>query len=241
MVTQPGSARTVAARFVARPNRFVVRARLTDGSVVEAHLADPGRLVELLRPNAELRLRPAPDDVTRRTTHTVCLVRAAAGTGPWVSVEAGRANHLAAPLLAGGAIRGIPRGSGLRREVRHGSSRFDFAVDTARGGPVLVEVKSVTLVENGVARFPDAPTSRGTRHVRELTEITSSGGRAAVLFVVQRHDARRVEPHAGIDPAFVAALAEARGAGVVLRAARFRMRADGSAVHIGAVPVRVPR
>ena len=148
------------------------------------------------------------------------------------------ANRLAEGLLHDGAVAGIGRPVELRREVRVGSSRFDFRVRPRRGRPILVEVKSVTLVEGGVARFPDAPSERATRHVRELAAHARAGGRAAILFVVQRGDACRVEPHRGIDPAFAEALADARRAGVRLRAAAFRLTAGGQAIPAGPLPVR---
>jgi len=227
----------IPARFVARPNRFEVIARAA-GSEVRCHLADPGRLKELLIPGAELRLRVAEPGADRKTRYTVSLVRANASPRPWVSVEAARANGLARGLLESGRIRGIGRGWELRREVRHGRSRFDFLL--SRGSErMYVEVKSVSLVEGAVARFPDAPTDRGARHVRELTAIVRGGGRALVLFVVQRADALTVKPAWRIDPAFGEALAGAAAAGVMLRAARFRLAATGTASYLGPARVRL--
>ncbi len=227
----------VAARFRARPHRFAVEAVLADGRRVEAHLADPGRLRELLLPGAPLRLRPAPPGSTRATRYTVALVRASDPPRAWVSVETTRANRLAAELLASGRVHGAGRLLQLRREVRHGGSRFDFVVERPQG-KLWVEVKSVTLVERRVALFPDAPTARGRRHVDELAGIARGGERAMVLFVVQRGDARSVRPHRGIDPAFAEALTAARESGVLLRAAGFRMEPGGAATYLGALPVR---
>ena len=90
----------------------------------------------------------------------------------------------------------------------------------------------------GVARFPDAPTVRGTRHLRELTDHVEAGGRAAVLFVVQRPDAASVRAHAETDPEFAEALSAARRAGVLLRAVRYRLTGAGCAHYLGSVPVR---
>jgi sugar fermentation stimulation protein A len=228
----------VAARFVARPNRFIVRAALENRRTIEAHLADPGRLRELLVPGAELRLRPAPDGSARRTRFTVALVRAPDPTGVWVSVDTMLPNRLAEDLLWKGRVRGVGRCRSVRREVTRGKSRFDFLVLPRRGREMYVEVKSVTLVMGGEARFPDAPTKRGARHVRELTEIVNDGGRAMVLFLVQRRDASRVAPNPATDPDFAEALATARRVGVLLRAARFRLDARGRATWLGALPVR---
>jgi sugar fermentation stimulation protein A len=228
----------VAARFVARPNRFVVVAALSSGRRVEAHLADPGRLKELLLPGAQLRLRPALRGSARKTRFSVSLVRSSDAGRPWVSVNSALANRLAEELLVRGKLRGVGRGWSVRSEVPRGNSRFDFRLDQFSRPPLWVEVKSVTLVVDGVARFPDAPTARGRRHLEELTELTTAGERALVLFVVQREDAHSVVPHRTIDPRFAAALARAKRAGVMLRAARFGLDADGRATYLGALPVR---
>jgi sugar fermentation stimulation protein A len=227
----------VDGRFVARPNRFVVQARLTDGRLAEAHLADPGRLRDLLVPGAELRLRPVPADARRKTRFTVALVRSAAPRTVWVSLETTRANLLADRLFAAGSVAGYGPEWKRRREVPHQGHRFDFLL--ARGPRVCwVEVKSVTWVEGDVGLFPDAPTARGLRHVQSLTaQVETPGVAAMVLFVVQRGDAREVRPSRRIDPAFADALQSALAAGVQVRAATFRLDARGAARFAGMVPV----
>ena len=166
------------------------------------------------------------------------LVRAGDPPRPWVSLEAARANRLAEGLLEAGAVHGLGRGWSIRREVRQGRSRFDFLL--SRGEQrIFVEVKSVSLVERGIARFPDAPTARGTRHVRELTELVRRGERAAILFILQRPDAHTVKPARRIDPEFSDALGQAAATGVMLRAARFRLTASGNARHVGPARVRL--
>jgi sugar fermentation stimulation protein A len=227
----------VSARFVRRPNRFIVEAKLSSGEIVATHLADPGRLKELLLPGAELRLTPVPEDQPRKTRYTVALVRSPEPPHRWVSVNTALPNRLAAGLIAGNCIESFPRCEQLRREVNRGRSRFDFLLTDDRGAETWVEVKSVTLVEDGVARFPDAPTSRGTRHVRELTEIVQAGGNAVVLFVVQRDDACEVQPNQETDPEFSQALAKARQAGVGIFAVRFRLNRNGTADFMGSLPV----
>lgn len=229
----------VDGRFLDRPHRFAVTARLEDGRTVEAHLGDPGRLRNLLRPGAALRLRPAPRTTRRSTRYTVALVRAGAPTRVWVSVETGRANLLAANLIARGRIRGLGSDPIVRREVVRGRSRFDFLLERTDGGRTWLEVKSVTEVRGGVALFPDAPTERGRRHLAELAEIRRGGDGAMVLFVVQRGDARRIRPHRAIDPAFARALRDARDAGVLTRGVGFSISRSGEATYRGAVPVGV--
>jgi sugar fermentation stimulation protein A len=225
------------AFFVGRPNRFIVEAVLEDGRRVRAHLADPGRLRELLLPGAPLRIRPVPPDPGRKTRFTVALVRSPEPPRAWVSVDTGLANRLAEGLLRRGGVRGLGSRWELQREVRRGNSRFDFLL-TRRNEELLVEVKSVTLVERGIARFPDAPTARGARHVRELSEVARAGGRALILFIVQRSDARAVTPNPTTDPLFATELAAARRAGVLLRAASFHFTPTGRHRYQSALPVR---
>ncbi len=123
---------------------------------------------------------------------------------------------LANRIVESALARGAPGLRGLRlsrREVPLGRSRIDFEVEDRRGR-ALVEVKSATLVVGGLALFPDAPTLRGARHLRELTAHVRAGGRGSVVFVVQRNDARTLSPHVENDPAFAEALRGARRAGV---------------------------
>ncbi len=230
------AASLVSGTFVERPNRFVVFARKETGETVEAHLADPGRLVELLLPGAELRLRPAAEGSSRRTRFSVALVRSPTAPHAWVSLEATRANGLVEELWAKGDLHRFDRSWEMRREVRHGSSRFDFRFER-HGRRSWLEVKSVTLVERGVGLFPDAPTARGCRHVAELVRLTQNGEGAGVLFVVQRGDAESVRAHDAIDPKFASMLRKARDAGVSVDAVRFELAETGHARFTGRLPV----
>jgi sugar fermentation stimulation protein A len=210
------------AWFVARPNRFLLHCELSPGAtapgasesdrVVKAHLADPGRLKELLLPGQRVWLRPAAS-ATRKTAWSAVLVESPDGDG-LVSVDTTMPNRLIHRALEAGALEEFRGWSLERAEWTHGRSRIDFllARDEER---LALEVKSVTLVEDGVALFPDAVTARGARHVRELAELAQRDRwSAAILFVLQRPDAHRIEAAASIDPAFAAALADAREAGV---------------------------
>lgn len=226
------------ARFVDRPNRFLVRALLEDGGRTEAHLPDPGRLEELLVPERRIWLRPAAAP-HRRTAWTAALVESPDGGG-LVSLDTTLPNRLVGAALSAGAL---PELAGLRldrAEVPVGASRFDFRLLPGGGGlPLLLEVKSVTLLEDGVGLFPDAVTARGARHLRELAELARSGeARAAVLFVVQRADARRIAAARAIDPGFAAALEEAKAAGVRTLGRRCRVTLERVSLG-GRVPVGV--
>lgn len=223
----------LAATFQARPNRFLVHARIGE-RLVRAASRDPGRLRELLRPGARLLLAPSSDP-RRRTRYTVMLVWKGRR---WVSVVPALANRIFESALLRGGVPGLRGARVLAREVKHGRSRLDFLLQH-RGEPLLVEVKSATLVEGRRALFPDAPTERGTRHLRELTALARQGRRAGVVFVVQRSDARRLAPHGGNDPAFAAALSEAVRAGVQVRAYACRVTRRGASL-VRRIPVELP-
>jgi sugar fermentation stimulation protein A len=205
----------VESRFVERPNRFLLRCADGSGTVHEAHMADPGRLRELLLPGKRVWLRPAAPGPTRRTRWSAVLVESPDGAG-LVSVDTTLPNALIHRALLAGALDEFAGWELERREATLGHSRIDFVLRHASSRRRLaLEVKSVTLVEDHVARFPDAVTARGARHVRELARLAQEDGwEAAILFVLQRADASRIEAAPAIDPEFARALAEAREAGV---------------------------
>lgn len=182
-----------------------------EGEPVEAHLPDPGRLIELLLPGANVWVRPASGP-GRKTRFTLAVVEAP--SGELVSVVTTLPNELVAEALAAGRIGELADWSVEAREYSWGYSRFDFLLARGDVERMLLEVKSVTLVEDGRALFPDAVTARGARHVRELAEAKSAGLEAAVLFVVQRRDAKSVTAARAIDPNFADALEQARESGV---------------------------
>ena len=222
----PGPLRS--ARFIERPNRFLTVVEL-DGERVEAHLPDPGRLEELLTPGTKVWVRPATGvagvagaaGAARKTRFTLAL--AEAPTGELVSLVTPVANEVTAEALEASRIAELAEWSVTAREFRRGRSRFDFLLETDSGRQMLLEVKSVTLVENCRALFPDAVTARGARHVRELTEALEDGFETAVLFVVQRRDSQSISAARSIDPRFADALEAAHRAGVMLLGYRSRV------------------
>lgn len=228
-ITLPLGGPLVRARFVDRPNRFLLRVVLAGSDpdeVVEAHLPDPGRLRELLLPGAEVWLREA-DGSARRTRWTAVLVRAPDGS-ELISLDTTLPNRLLGPALASGSLEEFEGWALEEREWSHGRSRFDFLLQRGSGERLVLEVKSVTLVEDRTALFPDAVTSRGARHVRELAGFARrEGWKAAVLFVVQRADADRILPAREIDPVFADALLEAHASGVRIFGRRSRVDRDG--------------
>lgn len=211
--TIPIDSPLLAATFLERPNRFLTVARLEDGTVVEAHLADPGRLTGLLVPGVPVWLAKR-DGTHRKTAYDLTLVQR---NGRLVSVDTRYPNRLVAAALAANGIAELSAYTDWQAEVRYGRSRIDFLGHSSERD-CLVEVKSVTLVRDGHGYFPDAVTARGARHVRELAQARAEGYDAAVLFIAQRDDVDGVSPEDDIDPAFGEALREAANAGVRLLA-----------------------
>jgi sugar fermentation stimulation protein A len=221
------------ARFFERPNRFLVRCTLEpEGTEVPAHLPDPGRLTELLLPGRHLWLRHENElardgkrNPERKTEWTAVLVEAIGGG--LVSLDTSLPNRLVRVSLEQGAIEELAGWRLEQAEARIGNSRIDFLLRRGRKQHLALEVKSVTLVREGVGLFPDAVTNRGARHVRELVRIAKRAHwSAAVLFVVQRPDARRVHAAREIDLDFAEALAEAKKAGVRILGRRCRVQRD---------------
>jgi sugar fermentation stimulation protein A len=226
------------ATFLSRPNKFLVVARLESGQEVEAHLADPGRLKDLLYPgvNGWVVHVLGPN---RKTAYDFIAVK---HEDIIVSLDTRVPNHLVRELLASGWLFPDITFDEVRQEYRHASSRVDFYCrqDTTS---YLIEVKSAGFVDDEVALFPDAPTKRGTRHVKELISAIGEGYTPIIVFVIQRPDASSVSSNRGIDPAFSKALSEAWEAGVRMVAFTNRLDIDAGGMlriePICTVPVRV--
>ena len=202
----------VEARFLTRLNRFAALVEMA-GQEVMVHIANSGRMRELLVPGRRLLLTPAAGE-HRKTRFDLSLVDL--GT-TLVSADTRLPNGLVAEALAEGQLPQFQEYPEIRREVRYGDSRLDLLLD-GPGGQCYGEVKSVTLVVDGIGLFPDAPTVRGVKHLKELSRAVAEGYRAAVVFVVQRADAVAMSPNDAADPAFGAALRAAQAAGVEIYA-----------------------
>lgn len=227
----------VWGQFVRRLNRFSAEVVIGEEAIVPVHIPSSGRMAELLVPGAEIGLLYRSSS-RRKTRYTAAFV---AHESTLVSIDSHLPNRLVGLWLRQGRIKELAPVQAVTAEVGFGSSRFDFLVST-RDGDCLVEVKSVTLVENGVARFPDAPTDRGARHVRELVEAKQAGLMGCILFVVQRDDARLFTPNSVTDPGFAAAVREAAAAGISVYAYRCRVRRKGHHVEMelaGTIPVEI--
>lgn len=202
-----------AAKFCLRVNRFVARVEL-ESEIVTAHVPTSGRLGELLLPGAEVLIRNAASPI-RKTQWDLMLVKTA---DTWVSLDSRLPNYLVGQLLRAHQLPPFLGAADIKAEYAHGKSRLDFGFTDSLGQQTLLEVKSVTLVQNGLAMFPDAPTIRGTRHLSELTGAIKEGYRAAVVFIIQRDDAESFTPNRATDPNFSQALRAAEEAGVEIYA-----------------------
>ena len=191
--------------FVRRVSRFSAQVEV-GGCEQLVHVPNSGRLGELLRPGARVMLA-ARSGRGQRVLRKSCfdLLMAWSGTS-LVSIDARLPPRLLEVGLRDGRVPGLEGVSIVRREVRYGDSRLDL-LGEGSDGAWLIETKSVTLVSDGVALFPDAPTQRGTRHLLELARAVEAGYRAAVVFVVQREDATSFSPHVEADPVFALTLA----------------------------------
>jgi len=204
--------RVVDGIFLERPNRYLARVEV-DGQEIKAHVPDPGRLPGLMIPGRRVRLTYNPGS-KRKTDYSLVLVRHG---DIWVSVYPAFANKVVEDELAKGSLSCLNGFKSFNREVKCGESRFDFQLEFLDVN-AFVEVKSVSLVEGGVGKFPDAPTQRGVKHLKELIVLRRKGFRAAVLFISQRSDARSIISNDQIDPLFGEWLRKAHLASVELYA-----------------------
>ena len=166
------------ARFVSRPNRFLIRCRWK-GKNISAFLPNPGRLQELLFPGSVIYLIEEGAE-QRKTRYTVVAVER---DGYPIMLHTHRTNEVARYLLQHGKVPGLEKAEIVKPEVRVGRSRFDFLLEE-QGKKMLLEVKSCTLVGRHVAMFPDAVTERGKRHIEELAKVSEEGIKTVILFVV---------------------------------------------------------
>lgn len=197
----------VRGTFQARPNRFIALVEI-DGREEVCHVKNTGRCRELLIPGTTVYLDHS-DNPKRKTAYD--LVAVEKGTR-LINMDAQAPNRVFAEWAAGGGF--LPHLRSIRPEVTFGASRFDFRLETEEGKVIWVEVKGVTLEENGLARFPDAPTERGVKHIQELQRAAEAGDGAVLFFVVQMEGIQSVQPNDATHPAFGAALRQAAKQGV---------------------------
>lgn len=206
---------TTKAKFISRPNRFIALAEV-DGEETVCHVKNTGRLKELLTENAVVYLQESSNPL-RKTKYDLI---AAEKDGEIFNIDSQAPN-----IAAGEYFRKIFPDCTVRPEVKYGNSRFDFYIE-GEDRKIFAEVKGVTLIKGGVALFPDAPTDRGVKHIRELIECTKEGYEAYILFVIQTQKADVFSPNDETHRQFGDALREAETAGVKILAVSCDVRPD---------------
>ncbi len=207
------------ATLVRRYKRFLADVRLADGSLCTVHCPNSGSMLGCDRPGSQVLLSTS-ENRRRKYAHTLEMVQV---DGVWVGINTVRTNAIVEEGLRRGVVRELAGFVDLQREVRvSGRSRLDFRL-IWEDRRCYLEVKNCTLAADGIARFPDAVTERGTRHLEELAGLAAEGHGAAVLFCVQRADAERFQPAADIDSRYAATLRAVQAAGVLVLAYQARV------------------
>ncbi len=220
----------IAGTFIARPNRFTAEIEVK-GQVLRSYFCNPGRMTELAIPGVPALIKPVPASPKRATAFDLVALKYG---DTWVTVDSRLPNVIFRGLLEEEALKPFGRPAVIRPEYRMGRSRFDFYLELD-GTPCLVEVKGCTLVESGLALFPDAPTLRGARHVEELAELQGEY-RCFLAVVIQRPDVSVFTTNDAMDPAFGRAVRKAKASSVGITAIRTSF--DGRHIQLeGNVPV----
>ena len=201
----------IKAIFIERPNRFIAYCQIA-GETHKVHVKNTGRCKELLVPGAIVYLEES-DNPNRKTKYSLIGVEKG---NLLINMDSQVPNQVVEEALRMGKIKlpGITEPfTFIKREKTYGQSRFDFYIETLKE-KIFIEVKGVTLEEEGIVRFPDAPTQRGVKHIEELVSATKEGYKCYVLFVVQMAKARYFTPHEAKHPEFAKALVGAAQNGV---------------------------
>lgn len=223
----------VPATLIRRYKRFLADVQLADGSLITAHVANPGAMTGLQAEGARVWLSRSPS-LARKLPYSWELIEVDfGGGGELTGVNTLHPNPVVAEALAAGTIPELTGYATIRREVKYGrvingkGSRIDFLLEDPARPPCYVEVKNVHLMRRaGIAEFPDSVTARGAKHLNELAGMAASGARAVMLFVIQIGSARSFALARDIDPAYARAFDKARKSGVEALAWTCRLTRD---------------
>jgi len=230
-IPRPVPGQLVMGHFLERPNRFVAIVEV-EGNARRCHMPNPGRMREFMVTGTPLLLQ----DRRGKGGKTEFQVQGVWYHNQWISLVSTLGNHVIREMIEKGQLEEFGGHRKVTSEYTFGNSRFDLAVEL-HSKRALIEIKSCTLVEDGVARFPDAPTTRGARHMRELSEALNKGWESWVIIFIPRNDAHIFEPNRDTDPDFARAFEDAIVSGVRPLAIKFRF--DGESFDfLGRVPVR---
>jgi len=218
------SPKPVYGTLIKRYKRFLVDVRLDTGKAVTAHCPNSGRMTGCAETGWKTVLSKSSNP-SRKLKYTLELVH---NTKCWICVNTNRANDLAYEAITSKQIFGLAGFESVRREVKYGlNSRLDL-LGEKKGSKTYIEVKSVTLIDDRSRyAFPDAPTERGRKHLRELMKIVKQGHNAVMLFMIMRSDGKGFSPATWIDPGYAKLLFEAKAAGVKLMARQAYVTPEG--------------
>ncbi len=213
----------IPGKFLSRPNRFVAKVEI-DSQVHTVHVKNTGRCRELLTPGAIVWCQKSSNP-NRKTQFDLITVQKG---DRLINMDSQAPNIAAGEWLRAGGLGEVQN---VKAETVHGDSRFDFSF-TLDGKRCFLEVKGVTLEQDGVCAFPDAPTERGVKHLKGLTQAAKDGFGAFVLFVIQMPDVKYLHPNDLTDPAFGAALREASANGVTVLAMDCAVTEDSMEIRL---------
>lgn len=210
----------VEGKFISRPNRFIANVEI-DGILEKVHVKNTGRLRELLYEGAQVYLEDHIDRMgTRKLRYSLIGVRKPMACFPegytMVNIDSQAPNKVVKEAMQKGMLlpAGLDDVAYFKSEYKYGNSRLDFYAEDSQGNRVLGEVKGVTLEKDGAARFPDAPTERGIKHIEELIKAISEGYRACIVFVIQMKGVKSFSPNYETHKEFGEILKIAREEGV---------------------------
>lgn len=218
----------IEGNFLSRPNRFIAHVDI-NGSIEVCHVKNTGRCKELFVPGATVFLQKSSNPNRKTKYDLIAVIK----NGILINVDSQIPNAVAAQWIENGGL--FPDVTYLKREKTYGNSRFDLYVETPER-KAFIEVKGVTLENEGLACFPDAPTERGVKHVQELCKCINDGYEAYILFVIQMKGVRSFSPNWKTHPAFGEALLAAEKAGVHILAYDCDVTKDSIRIR-SAVPI----
>ena len=226
--------RIIKAYFAERYNRFVSRVEI-NGTPTDVHVKNTGRCKELLIPGATVYLSDSENSERKYRYDLIAVEKQTENGVLLINMDSSCPNDAVAEWLPKSGI--LPENAYIKREYTHGKSRFDFYFEAGdeRG---LIEVKGVTLENNGIVSFPDAPTERGRKHLLELAEAVKEGYYTAVIFVVQMDGVKCFRPNEINDPDFASALRKAEKSGVRLFALSCKVTPDSVNIN-GKIPIEL--
>lgn len=196
---------TISAQFINRPNRFQAYVKLNN-EIIMVHVPNTGRCREILIPGSTVILREE-NGINRKTKYDLI---AAYKSHKLINIDSQIPNRVVHEALIEKKIEKLKRFTNIEREKSYGNSRFDFKLTDSNGGIYYLEVKGVTYEEEGNAKFPDAPTDRGRKHLIELIDVKNDGMNAGVMFVLQMDNMKSFSPYDSMDHKFGEALRKAK-------------------------------